>query len=193
MNPAAFLRDICVRTDLTPKKDQVVILEPDPEPEPETQTEPEPEPPVTKFEYEVDMVGHFALNLDLLEPDMHLYQEAGGPGIEHPCNDAFNRSASSIDILAIDRNGDFVVIECKVKRGQPAVLGQVLGYIAWIKNNLLIPSSNEAATAPDRPKVRAIIVVKAASALLKLALKELNRPEISVFEYVNALEVRRVL
>lgn len=50
-------------------------------------------------------------------------------GIEFPVGSRF------IDILAIDSNNDYVVIELKVSRGYDRVIGQILRYMAWIRKN----------------------------------------------------------
>ncbi len=41
-----------------------------------------------------------------------------------------------IDLLAIDRNNKFVVIELKLSQGRNRALGQLLYYMGWVDKNL---------------------------------------------------------
>lgn len=76
----------------------------------------------------------------------------------------FTEDAGYIDILALDANKDFVVIELKKGRKNDEVVGQVLRYIGWVRRNL----------AKDNQKVRGIIVVKEKDLKLEYALQEVN-------------------
>jgi Endonuclease NucS len=67
-----------------------------------------------------------------------------------------------IDILAKDAKGDFVVIELKRAESKYHVLGQVLNYMQWVKDNLVT----------EKEKVRGMIVVGKADNTLKSALKQ---------------------
>ncbi len=60
----------------------------------------------TEFAYESDLRDYLAKNLQIIEPGLKLYEEEGITGIEFPVGGRF------IDILAIDANNDFVVIDC---------------------------------------------------------------------------------
>ncbi|MFZ4665357.1 MAG: endonuclease NucS domain-containing protein, partial [Prochlorotrichaceae cyanobacterium] len=83
----------------------------------------------TEFAYESDLRDYLAKNLQVIEPGLMLYEEEGITGVEFPVGGRF------IDILAVDSNGDFVVIELKVSRGYDRVIGQLLRYMAWIQKN----------------------------------------------------------
>jgi len=81
-------------------------------------------------------------NIDFGE-ELHLYMDdEGAPAQQYPTNEGF------IDILALDKNNNFVVIELKKGRSNQQVVGQILAYIAWVKNNL----------ANNNQNVRGIIV-----------------------------------
>jgi hypothetical protein len=41
-----------------------------------------------------------------------------------------------IDILAVDENNDYLVVELKVSRGYDRVIGQLLRYMAWVGRHL---------------------------------------------------------
>ena len=107
-----------------------------------------------EFAYEADLKNYLARNLHVLEGGLTLYEDEDGTftGLEFPVGGRF------IDILACDRNGDFVVIELKVSRGYDRVIGQLLRYMAWISKNL----------ADGRP-VRGVIVASKITEDLLLA------------------------
>lgn len=70
--------------------------------------------------------------------------ENGNNGVQ------FTTDIGYIDILAVDRKGDFVVIELKKGRESDKVVGQLLRYMGWIKKNL----------AKNGQKVRGVIICK---------------------------------
>ena len=55
-----------------------------------------------------------------------LYQDEELTGIEYPVGTRL------IDILAIDRNGDFVIIELKVSRGHERATEKLFAYMGWV-------------------------------------------------------------
>lgn len=76
----------------------------------------------------------------------------------------------SIDFLALDVENNFVVIELKRGRSSDSVVGQILRYIAWVKDNL-----------EGGKKVSGIIVANQIDESLKYAVKYL--PDITVMLY----------
>ena len=118
-----------------------------------------------EFAYEKDLQNFLAKNLSLIEPGLTLYMEEEISGIEFPVGNRF------IDILAIDSNNGYVVIELKVSRGYDRVVGQILRYMAWIRNN----------HAEENQKVRGIIIAREISGDLLLACSETNNVEL--YEY----------
>jgi len=76
-----------------------------------------------------------------------------------------------IDILALSRDGKkYLVIELKKGRSSDAVVGQILRYIAWVRENL----------AKDK-QVKGMVVVLEMDEKLKYALKELK--DITLYTY----------
>jgi hypothetical protein len=74
----------------------------------------------------------FALVLQLDSLGLRLFvDESGRSGQQYPAAE-FGR----IDLLTIDSNGDFVVIELKRDDAPRATIGQIAGYIAFVKRNL---------------------------------------------------------
>ena len=130
------------------KEDEIVTLEHE-ESEEENGNE---------FAYEKDLQNFLAKNLSLIEPGLSLYLEEEISGIEFPVGNRF------IDILAIDCNNNYVVIELKVSRGYDRVVGQILRYMAWIRKN----------HAEESQKVRGIIIAREISDDLLLACSEIN-------------------
>ncbi len=135
------------------------------------------------FYDESQMRDHIAENLDELEYGMLLHN-FDDPAVEFPCQLVGEpRPTGNIDILAVDNRGDFVVIECKNERATPSALGQLLGYISWIKEHL--PTCG-------RPVRGMIVAVKASPQLLR-AVRFLPHIPIMVFECKGPNIVRRVL
>ena len=128
----------------------------------------------SEFAYERDLQNFLSKNLHLVEDGLTLYEDEGITGIEFP---AGNRS---IDILARDKNNDFVVLELKVSRGYDRVVGQLLRYIAWIEKNLA-----------EEEKVKGIIIAKEISEDLKLAVSKVR--DVKLFEYELAIKLKEVV
>jgi RecB family endonuclease NucS len=78
----------------------------------------------SEFAYEHDLQSYLAKNLHRIEPGLRLYDEEEISSLEFPAGDRY------IDILAVDAQGNFVVIELKVSRGYDRVIGQLLRYLA---------------------------------------------------------------
>jgi len=128
-----------------------------------------------EFAYEKDLQNFLARNMLILEPDLRLYEdeETGKSGLEYPVDGRF------IDILALDKNDNFVVIELKVSRGYDKVVGQLLRYKNWIKRNM----------AENDQKVRGIIICKEITDDLLLACDGLD--DIELFEYELYLKLQK--
>ena len=118
----------------------------------------------SRFAYERDLKNYLANTLGALEPGLKLYEEEGLTGVEYPVGGRY------IDILAVDAEGNFVVIELKVSKGYDRVIGQLLRYMSWIEKNLA-----------DGNKVRGWIIAREISDDLKLATARVS--DVSLFEY----------
>lgn len=82
------------------------------------------------FAAESDLRDFLAQNLSCLEEGLRLFDDGGRSGVEFPVD------SGRIDILAIDHDGKFVVIEMKLSRGRNKTLGQLLYYMGWVDRNL---------------------------------------------------------
>jgi len=128
----------------------------------------------TGFAYESDLRDFLSQNLSILESGLHLFEDEGIRGVEFPVGGRF------IDLLALDKHNNLVVIELKVSKGYDRVVGQVLRYMAWIEKH----------HAESTQKVRGIIIAREISADLRLAASRI--PDVELFEYDLAVSLRKV-
>ena len=124
-----------------------------------------------EFAFERDLRNYLEKNLGALEPGLRLYEEEGMRGIEFP---AGNRR---IDILAVGKDGAYVVVELKVKKGYDRVVGQIMLYMAWVKKNLA-----------DGKPVRGIILASEISDDLRLAASPMT--DIRLVEYELSFKLK---
>lgn len=129
----------------------------------------------SEFAYESDLRDFLAKNLSVIEPGLQLFQDEGISGVEFPAGGRF------IDILALDAEKRFVIIELKVSRGYDRVIGQLLRYMAWIEKHQAEPGQ----------AVRGIIAAREISEDLKLACSYL--PNVSLYEYELSVTLRKVV
>ena len=61
---------------------------------------------------------------------MRVYSTPENEGVEFVVDDG------RIDLLTVDRDGKFVIVELKVSRGRSKALGQLLYYMGWVDKNL---------------------------------------------------------
>lgn len=127
-----------------------------------------------EFAYENDLRNYLVRNLSIIEKGLKLYEKDGIDGEEFYVPGTSRR----IDILALDKNNIFVVIELKVSRGYEKVVGQTLFYQSSIK------------TIFKQSKVRAIIIAREISQEIKTATNFL--PDVELFEYHLSLTLNKV-
>ena len=129
----------------------------------------------SEFLLERDLQRYLAENLECIEPGLKLYESDGIRGLEYEAG-----NGRRIDILAVDRAGAFVVLELKVSKGYDRVVGQLLRYVNWIKQNLAEPGQN----------VRGMIVCRTMTEDLKLACAGI--PDLDLFEYQLSVTVAKI-
>lgn len=127
-----------------------------------------------KFAYEKDLQNFLSKNLEVIENGLKLYEQEEINGIEYPAGGRF------IDILAMDKNNNFVVIELKVDHGYDKTVGQILRYMAWIKREL----------ADQDQLVRGVIVASNISSDLKLASSSLT--DVDLYEYKLSFSLAKI-
>jgi endonuclease len=125
------------------------------------------------FAYEKDLQNYLVRNLHHLEPGLKLYEEEGLSGVE------YNAGGRYIDILAVDTDGAFVVIELKVSRGYDRVIGQLLRYMGWVETNL-----------GERKSVRGMIVASEITQDLILATSHIAE-RVKLFEYSLSFNIKQ--
>ncbi len=72
----------------------------------------------------------------------------------------FTTDVGRIDLLCKDAQENWVVVELKANWADDRVVGQILGYMSWVRDNL-----------PNGSTVRGIIVCKNATERVKAAIK----------------------
>jgi hypothetical protein len=128
-----------------------------------------------EFAYENDLRNYLVRNLSVIEKDLKIYEaEDKTTGEEFFVPGTSRR----IDILAKDKESNFVVIELKVSRGYEKVVGQTLYYQSMIKTHF------------NQQKVRAIIIAREITPELKAATQFL--PDFELFEYQLSLTLNRI-
>lgn len=154
--------------------DPAPIYEKSVAPEPEEQEAIDEEPDGSpEFAYEKDLQNYLAKNLSIIEPGLQLFEDDDINGIEFPVDGRF------IDILAVDEQGSYVVVELKVSRGYDRVVGQLLRYMSWIKLH----------QAENGQSVRGVIVAREISKDLLLACSGI--PDIELFEYELSIKLQK--
>jgi hypothetical protein len=133
------------------------------------------QPGSSEFLLERDLQRYLAENLECIESGLKLYEEDGIKGLEFDAG-----GGRRIDILAVDKSGDFVVLELKVSKGYDRVVGQLLRYVNWARQNLAMPGHH----------VRGMIICRTMSEDLRLACASL--PDVELFEYQLSVSVTKV-
>jgi hypothetical protein len=102
----------------------------------------------TTLSLERDLQEYLSRDLGRLEPGLRLFTDEGLPGRE------VSTEAGKIDILAKDREDRLVVVELKASKASYGVLGQILSYMASIRNELGAKSIRGIIVAEDFDKDR---------------------------------------
>jgi hypothetical protein len=126
------------------------------------------------FAAEDDLRDYLANNIEKVEPGLTLFtDEDGKEGVEY----SIDENSRRIDLLAVDKEGVFVVIELKVKHGHDRVIGQALYYKNMVKRKFNVEN------------VRIIIIGKEITPQLKIAAEDL--PGVELFEYKMFFSIER--
>jgi hypothetical protein len=114
---------------------------------------------------------------DLLEFNLHLL-EKGLTLIGRQ----YQTLVGPIDLLAIDSNGDYVVIELKKSRAGDRVIGQIQRYRGYILQEL----------ARSNQRVRGMIVSRTVDKKLKYAVRALQAEPVQLFQFEFHADVQEV-
>jgi len=93
-------------------------------------------------------------------------------GLELKEKEYDTKSAGRVDLLCIDRNRDFVVIETKKGKESDKVVGQIQRYMGWINRNL----------AKNGENVRGIIIVNEFDEWLDYAVSVNDNIQLKYYE-----------
>ena len=132
-------------------------------------------PGSSQFALEKDLQRYLAENLSCIEAGLTLFEDEDISGLEYPAG-----GGRRIDILAVDKTGSFVVLELKVEKGYDRVVGQLLRYMNWVRNELAEPGQ----------RVRGIIICRTMSEDLRLASASIK--DVELFEYQLSVTVTKV-
>jgi hypothetical protein len=123
--------------------------------------------------FEKDLEEHIVKNLNQIEPGLSLYKKGRKSGRQYKIEFGI------IDLLTKDKNGNFVVIELKVGKATYGVIGQILSYIGWVRQNL---SNNK--------EVRGIIIADDFHEKVKFAAQEI--PNLLIKQYEVSFTFKNV-
>lgn len=112
--------------------------------------------------------------MSIIEKGLKIYEANGIDGEEFYIPGTSRR----IDILAVDKKNNIVVIELKVSRGYEKVVGQTLFYQSSMK------------TLFKQEKIRVIIIAREITSELKTSTQFL--PDFELFEYQISLTLNKI-
>jgi len=105
-------------------------------------------------------------NLDHIEKGLKLYlDEKGIPGRQYPTD------IGTIDLLCIDKDKKFVVIEIKKEKGSDKTIGQITRYMGWVKQKLA-----------NNQEVRGIVIVHEVDEKLEYSASVMSSVEIKYYK-----------
>ncbi len=122
---------------------------------------------------EIHLQDYIFRNWQAVFPHLQLYQ--GPEGREYRTQDP---GVGILDFLCTDKQGNFVVIETKRALPDRQAVGQVLGYVGWVKQKLC----NEGQT------VRGILVANEITDQLRLAAAAV--PNLDLYLYEISFDIR---
>ncbi len=123
-----------------------------------------------EFAVEAHLRDFLAKNLEKIESGLRLHTDGQTSGVEYSID------SGRVDILAVDRNGKFVVIELKLSQGRNRTLGQILYYMSWVDHHL--------GNAP----CRGLIIANEITEELKLAVRRAPGVSLAGYKMSFALE-----
>jgi hypothetical protein len=134
-------------------------------------------PALVQFGMERVLEDFLAENFEKVFPELQLYQDE-----ESDSGRQYQTEVGRIDFLARrKRDKSLVVIELKLGKSSDAVVGQILRYMQWVKENLSEISED---------KVSGIVVAAEQDDKLRYALRMI--PDVDFYSYVVDFKVKRL-
>jgi RecB family endonuclease NucS len=112
-------------------------------------------------------------DLSVIEEGLKVFETEGINGLE------YQAGGKSIEILAMDKDKNYVVIELETGRSYENIIGRVLRNKNWIQKN----------EAKGEQKVRGIIITNEMTEDLMIACE--NLPDIEMYEYELSIKLRK--
>mgnify|MGYP001349367644 CR=1 FL=1 len=128
------------------------------------------------FAYEQHLEEYIIKNWDNINfgEELRIYIDEGGSEGQQ-----YTTDVGIIDILALDKDDNYVVIELKRAEYNFKVVGQVLNYMGWVQEKLAVPEGKT---------VRGMIVVGKADKTLKAALSQVS-DKVTLKEYRTQVDI----
>jgi len=137
-------------------------------------------------------------NLEHIEAGLKLFYDKGcNPGRQ------YRTDIGIIDLLCIDKDGKFVVLELKKEKGSDKTIGQITKYMGWVKANLVkneegqsdeclaaIRAASEVIGEKcNNEEVRGIVIAHEFDEKLEYAASMVNNVEVKYYKIEIGLEV----
>jgi len=164
-HPTAEIGDSVV---ITINPDKSIKLSLKKETEIYTEEEREKEPPVIEIVPRMEQLLEDFLekNLEHLERGLKLYHDENDiPGRQ------YSTDVGIIDLLCIDKNKKFVILEIKKEKGSDKAIGQITRYMGWVKENLA-----------NNKEVRGIVIVHEIDKKLEYSASVLRNVEVKYYK-----------
>jgi RecB family endonuclease NucS len=107
-------------------------------------------------------------NLEHIETGLKLYKDEKGI-----LGRQYSTGIGIIDLLCIDKDKKFVVLEIKKEKGSDITVGQITRYMGWVKENLA-----------NNKEVRGIIIVHEVDEKLEYSASMLSNVEIKYYKII---------
>lgn len=118
---------------VTINQDKTIKISLEKQGSPQPQEEAEEEIPAVEIPFTMErLVEDFlATNLEHIERGLKLYEEDKVPGRQ------YSTDIGTIDLLCVDKDNKFVIIEIKKEKGSDKTIGQISRYMGWVKQKLV--------------------------------------------------------